>query len=151
RARWRAPLVATGALLGFLVLGELLGGAPTHHPERALLAVWWVLAGFGVDGARALALRHAWARPKREAWAVALGVIAIGAIGGERVERMREFPGAGVEEDRASQVARGLALRGEGVTSVTVVPCRYEYFALVAAFGAPERVEVLEGTGAEGT
>jgi len=27
-----------------------------------------------------------------------------------------------------------------------MTPCAYEHFAVIAAFGAPERVEVLSGT-----
>ncbi len=147
RARWLGPLLCAGAVLVFLTYGEVTGGAPTHHPERALVAVWWVLAGFGIDGARSLAVRHAWARPKREAWGVALGVVAAGAIAGEWFERMRNAPGKSPEEDRAAQVAEGLELRGEALRSVTVIPCAYEHFALIAAFGAPERVTVLGATG----
>ena len=137
------------ALLGFLVYGELVGGAPTHHPERAVVAVGWVLAGFGVDGAAAFVRRHAWARPKREAWVVAFGLAALGLITSDRLDRMRDYPGASGEEDRAAIVAKGLALRADAVASVTLVPCAFEHFALIAAFGAPERVTVLAGAGVD--
>jgi hypothetical protein len=141
-ARWRVPLLTGAALLGFLVYGEMRDGAPTHHAERALAALWWILAGFGADGVSRLLVRHARARPKREAWAVAFGVAGTIALLGDRMARLRDFPGSG-EEDRATQVARGLSLREDSPPSVTVVPCEYEHFALIAAFGAPERVQVL--------
>ena len=66
----------------------------------------------------------------------------------ERLERMREYPGASPEEDRASQVSRGQSLRAEGVERVTVVPCMYEHFALLAAWGEPERATIGARTGA---
>jgi hypothetical protein len=138
-----------GALLAFLIYGELVGGAPTHHPERAVVAVGWVLAGFGVDGVAAFVRRHAWARPKREAWVVAFGLAALGLIASDRLERMRDYPGSSREEDRTAIVAKGLALREDGVATVTVVPCAFEHFALIAAFGAPERVTVRAGTGVD--
>jgi hypothetical protein len=145
--RWRLPLLAGAALLAFLVYGELHDGAPTHHAARALVVVWWLLAGYGTEGAHAWLRRHAWGRPKREAWVVALGVaLGVGLVG-MRDERMhRDYPGGGEEEDRSVQVARGLAFRAEGVAGITVVPCEYEHFALMAAYGAPERVEVGEAT-----
>jgi hypothetical protein len=145
------PLLAGGVLLAFLVYGELNDGAPTHHPERALAPLWWLLAGFGVEGAHAWVRRHAWGRPKREAWVVAFGVAAGIALLGERAERMRDYPGKGEEEDRATQVARGLALRRSAVERVTIVPCEYEHFALLAALGAPERAEVRPATHARVT
>lgn len=150
-ARWALPLASVGALLGFLVYGDLHDGAPTHHAERALLVVWWVLAGFGVDGTYAWFLRHAWARPKREAWAVALGVATGVALAGEWANRVRDYPGKAEEEDRVPQVERGLALRRDEVAHVTVVPCEYEHFALLAAWGAPENAEVLPATHARVT
>jgi hypothetical protein len=145
RARWGRPLVAMSALLAFLLYGEALGGAPTHHPERALLAVWWVLAGFGIDGARALVMRWAWARPRREAWVVALGVLSCGAIGAFRAEALRSPPGASASEDRAEPIARGLLLREQGSPGFAVIPCAFEHFALIAAYGAPERVTIVQG------
>jgi hypothetical protein len=139
-ARWRAPLAAMAALLLFLIYGDLHDGAPTHHPERALLACWWVLAGFGVDGARAFLFRHVRGRPKREAWAVAFGVAGAIGLSAGTLERAGDSPGRSLEESRDIQIERGLALRAIDAAHVTVVPCAYEHFALVAAFGAPERV-----------
>lgn len=43
------PLLwGAAALVGFLVWGDVINGAPTHHPERALLPVW--LVGLLVGG-----------------------------------------------------------------------------------------------------
>ena len=59
RRRQRAPSAAlvrgslcVAALFATLVAGDILGGAPTHHAERALLAVWFwcaMLAAFFVE------------------------------------------------------------------------------------------------------
>lgn len=151
RARWRAPLAVMGALLLFLVYGDLHDGAPTHHPERALLSLWWVLAGFGVDGARAFVLRHVRGRPKREAWAVAFGVLGSIALLTSTLERAGQAPGRSPEENRDIQVERGLALRTADPAHVALVPCAFEHFALIAAFGAPERVTIEAPTHAKVT
>jgi hypothetical protein len=52
RRRWILPIAASGALLMFLILGDITDDAPTHHPERAILALVWVLSAFGIDGLR---------------------------------------------------------------------------------------------------
>lgn len=43
---WR-PLAALGSVLAFLMIGDLSGGAATHHPERSLLPLFWFLALLG--------------------------------------------------------------------------------------------------------
>jgi hypothetical protein len=148
--RWRRPLIAGVCLLAFLVYGDLQGGAPTHHSERALAVLWWLLAGFGLDGVHAIVVRHAWARSKREAWAVAVGVAGSIAVVSDRVARLRDYPGGG-DEDRSAQVARGLAIRTDPPGELTVVPCEYEHFALLAALAAPERVRIRPPTHARVT
>jgi hypothetical protein len=135
-----------GALLVFLVYGDLSDGAPTHHPERALLAFWWVLAGFGADGGQAFVLRHVWARPKREAWAVAFGIAGAIGLSARTAERAGNGPGRSPEESRDVQVERGLELRSTNAAHIALVPCAYEHFALIAAFGAPERVTTASPT-----
>ena len=62
------------AILAFLVYGDMRDGAPTHHPERAVLPILWILAPFAADSLRALAKRVAWARPAREMWVVGASV-----------------------------------------------------------------------------
>jgi hypothetical protein len=159
RTRWGAPLAAAVGLLAFLVYGDLHDGAPTHHPERALIGVWWILAGFGVDGVRAFVMRVVRGRAKREAFAVAMatgGAVAwLVSAGG----RLREFPGRGADEGREVQIARGAEMRemwrrsggaigelGPGQSAVEVMPCRYEHFAMLAAWGEPERATVIAAT-----
>lgn len=51
-ARGSAPLAIAGAAsFAFLLVGDVLGGAPTHHPERALLPVFATLLLATTSGA----------------------------------------------------------------------------------------------------
>ena len=121
-------VAAAGATLTFLVIGNINDGAPTHHAERALLAAVFCLIPLAVASV-------ATAGPRR-AWFVAAGLLGLVELGHVCV---RERPGGGAA-DRAAQVARGHALRGE--PNLRVVPCTYEHFALIAAYGAPEKVDI---------
>jgi hypothetical protein len=142
RARWTLPLLMGAALFAFLVYGDLHDGAPTHHPERALMPLVWLLAAFGVDGTRAFARRIAWGRTKREIWIVGAITAATIAWVASRPDAWRAFPGRDSASDRTAQLDRGRALRAEGARAIVVTPCAYEHFALLAAFGAPERAEI---------
>ena len=62
-----------------------------------------------------------------------------------------EVPGADAQANRAAQLAIGQRLRVERTEHLEVTPCAYEHFALIAAFGAPERVHTRPGTGAPAT
>ena len=145
RARWALPLTAAGAMLAFLVYGDLRDGAPTHHPERALIALTWILAAFGVDGARAFGHAIAWGHSKREM--LIAGVVTTVAITWLSALPVlwQNYPGRD-DADRETQLERGRALRDAGAQAIVVTPCAYEHFALLAAFGAPERAEVREAT-----
>jgi hypothetical protein len=146
RARWAGPLLALSALVGFLVVGDVRDGAPTHHAERALAAAFWLLAAFGADGAHAVVRRFAWARSRREMFIVG-GAAAFAVTWLASVPlSWGEYPGAGAEEVRDTQIARGVALREHGANALDVTPCAYEHFALLAAFGAPERATVETAT-----
>jgi hypothetical protein len=142
RRRWRGPFAAAIAMLAFLVYGDVRDGAPTHHPERAIVPLFWWIAAFGADGVRAIALRYAWHRPKREMFVV--GGIAAFAVAwtASVASAWPLFPARGPEETRDAQLARGRALRSR--TELAITPCAYEHFALIAAYGAPERVRIAE-------
>jgi len=142
RRRWIGPLGAALALVAFLVEGDLHNGAPTHHPERALIAVFWIATIFGVDGARSLTLRFIRGRSGREACLVAVVTAVSVAWGIVWPSRIAEHPARSESEDRTPQLARGEALRREAPEHITVQPCAYEHFAMIAAFEAPERVTV---------
>jgi hypothetical protein len=113
--------------------GDARDGAPTHHAERALVASWFVLAGFGADvaGERALAL------PRGRALGAALATLAAFVL--FDAWRAARPPGTSAAEDRSMQLARGQALQPY---AIRVTPCSFEHFALLAAYGAPERAEI---------
>jgi hypothetical protein len=150
RARWWPALVGVVLLVSFLAYGEAKGGAPTHHPERALLGAWWILSIAGADAFFTIARRLTWGRSGREAVAFALGLALACAWSLRLPERWEAYPAKGTDEDRAPQIARGQALREQTsppAERVLVEPCAYEHFALIAAFGAPERVDVARVPG----
>ena len=144
RERWTWPLVAAGTTLGFLIWGDVHDGAPTHHAARALVAIGWVLVAAGVDAVFALQ-----ARPGASGARGPIGaVVALATVAGVAAVAGRPTPPGQTEpEDRAPQIARGLSMRARGVRSATLVPCAFEHFALLAAWGAPERATVLPRTG----
>jgi hypothetical protein len=143
RARWWWPLSTMAALGLFLVAGEAGNGAPTHHPERALLSLFWVLSLFGADGVFGLASRFVRGHPRREAWAAATALVAGATWMLAWAGSLSDCPGRSAAEDRTKELARGAELREAGASHLTVTPCAYEHFALIAAFEAPERVTVL--------
>lgn len=121
-------LMAVALVMAFLVYGNLNDGVPTHHAERALLGAAFCAIPLGVA-----ALAH---RGTPRSWGAAAAVL----LALELVHVCaRERPGDGAA-NRDAQVARGRALRG--AAHLTVTPCAYEHFALIAAFGAPEKVDI---------
>jgi hypothetical protein len=141
RRRWLVPLAGALLSFAFLIYGDVRDGAPTHHPERALVAVLAPLAGFAAEGtvvAGALAMARA-----RRALVVAFAGTAFAAWCYFAAGRWSYVPGRDPSERRDPQIARGDELRARGVAHVTVEPCQYEHFALIAAYGAPENVRTL--------
>lgn len=136
RRAWRLPLALALLSLLALVAGDVRDGAPTHHPERALVAIAVTLVAFGAHGLASWT--NGRARP-------AFGAVCAAWIAAT-AWRVGDLPGTGAD-DRAAQIAAGDALRALDVR-VEVTPCAYEHFALIAACDAPERVTVLAATGA---
>jgi len=123
-----AALATAAAVLLFLVYGALHDGVPTHHSERALLGIVLTVIPVAIASVAHRGSARAWAAAGALVVAVELGHLAAS-----------EAPGGGAA-DRSAQVARGHALRG--ATHLTVVPCAYEHFALVAAYGRPEHTTI---------
>ena len=142
RARWTLPLLVALAVVLFLAYGETKEGAPTHHPERALVSIWWILAPFGVDGARELMTKVTRQSNLGTAATILVAAAALAWIG-IRSNGLSLLPTRDTaDESRSAQIAEGLALRAAKVTHVIVTPCAYEHFALIAAYGSPESVEI---------
>ncbi len=141
RALWRVPLALCAVQLAALVLGELKDGAPTHHPERAVLAIAIVLLAAGTSGWVTL-FTIAKRRSAREMLFIGSGT-ALSIFGLAWIARTSfEFPGKSASESRQPQLARGALLSSSARYRVT--PCAYEHFALIAAFGRPEQIEIRE-------
>ena len=131
---WPALLMA--ALLGFLVVGDLLGSAPTHHSERPLLAIWLgcaLLTGdLSVQRWRAAGARQ---RALGVASLVLLTAAAASLIR-PRIVRHDGFI------DRSQEVAIGRAAGvalGEGGGRLLVDTDDFGFYAVIAGFAQPER------------
>jgi hypothetical protein len=147
RRRWGIPLIAVLAQVLFLAYGNARDGSAAHHPERALLSPLLLLALFVVDvGWQSIAVSI---REGRQRTARAMvGCVAILWVA-SLVRDATDIPGRGPTEERDEQIARGLALRKTQATHLTVTPCGFEHFALLAAYGAPETADIKPRTGAE--
>jgi len=131
---WR--VIGLGALLVVgLSAAATLGGAPTHHPGRALLAVWLLLALFA--GARASSSWRVGRLPARLGLlAAAFLVVAFGAlVARPRWSEPTRFTSRAAETAIGTEVAR-LVPAG---CSVLLEARDYGYFAVLAASGRPER------------
>jgi hypothetical protein len=130
--RWVPALAGACALLAFLVVGAILGGAPTHHPERALLLLWILGSAAVVDLGQNLVSS---AQPLGRRGALRIGEIAVVAL--LALDMHRQLDGAGV--DRRSEVSVGESLRSLVLPGqrVLVATPDYGYFAVIAAFGRP--------------
>jgi hypothetical protein len=131
------PALLLGALLAFLVLGELAGSGATHHPERALLAIWlWlVLASAGLVATSLRALRGLHVRLAAASAAVA--AVALAAL-------VRQ-PAGLTAHLRAAEIAAGELARErvpEGEELLVLTP-DYGYFAVMATFGRPRSAAPL--------
>ncbi len=137
RSRALRLVLVLVALYAFLAYGEIRGGAPTHHAERAFLTVLWVLALPLAESA--VSLWHYDNTSTR--WRARLLVLPLAFVLYD-LAQLRMPPGNAAAETREAQLLRGKELRDSNPTHVALVPCAYEHFALIAAFGSPERVEI---------
>jgi len=138
-APWKRPALGALAVLAFVLVGELLGGAPTHHPERTLLVAWLLAA---------MALPHLLQELRwpplhvqgPAANAMVMGFAALLAVGVLRdTHRTIEAPAKRHEEEAIGRLLRTLVPEGERVLVATE---DYGYFAVMAAFGRPGDVVV---------
>jgi hypothetical protein len=141
RRVWATPLACASASILFLAYGNVRDGAPAHHPERALVGIVMVLALFAVD-----AIGQIFEKSTRQVTVVLSTVVAMVTLmwlANLRALWGHEIPGTSQQEDRHAQIAAGRQLRSEPGLHIAVTPCEFEHFALLAAFGAPERALVL--------
>jgi hypothetical protein len=123
--RYRPWGAAALLLLVFLLAGQLSGGAPTHHPERALLVVWLLAALAAVDLAMLV-------RPPP--W-FALPVLALLLL-----DYRSALADRGVRRETEERVGEQLLALVPRSDRVFVATTDYGYFAVMAAFGRPTDV-----------
>jgi hypothetical protein len=143
RTKQRAPLaravtrgsLCIAALFATLVLGDILGGAPTHHAERALLAVWFwcaVLTAFFVER-----IAH-----ERRALRVLLPSLLVSLL----VATLLLRPGFPRDDfaDRRAETDLGARARLRLVERLAIDASDFGYFAIQASFGRPAATVVLD-------
>lgn len=119
------------AQLAFLMIGAAQGGAPTHHPERALLSIWMILlVGAGLVLSR---LRHA------NALSIGFFILIISSHGlqpwAQRINESRA---------RSSEEAVGRRLKADAPNApVALSTDDFGYFSIMAAAANPRRFSVL--------
>lgn len=121
--------------LAVLVFGAAQGGAPTHHPERALLSVWFTLIGLS---AHTFASRRSALRP-----VYVLGLTVLALAGSHATApwslRMSESRLRAPEEALGAELAAHFPKQSIGLATHD-----YGYLALMAAAGTPSRFEVWD-------
>jgi hypothetical protein len=126
-------LAILATLAGALILGAARGGAPTHHPERALLACFLIAPLFVAS----------WAHPpfRRQV----LGLATMGALlgAGLRVAEVAA-PSAYVNRSREEAVGDFIERSLPKAVPVALALPDFGYFTVMAAAGKPQRFEILE-------
>jgi hypothetical protein len=123
------------AMLGFLMLGSVRDGVPTHHAARVLLPLWF----FGcVVAGREFARRATDAPGRRRVAIVVAAITSIPLIEGLRLPSNEGFV------DRALELEAGNAARRETTRGLAIDTTDYGYFAVQAGFGSPIGTKVLD-------
>ena len=131
------PFLVLGAVLAFLVAGRLLDGAPTHHDSRTLLPIWTALALVAAEGTTRAFADRARLAPGALLVLALLAALCIAL----RVARDPESLSARRDERAIGDQARAAVPPG---ARLMVDTPDYGYFAVLAAFGAPERAEPFD-------
>jgi len=127
--------VALLALLGFLMLGSVRDGVPTHHAARVLLPLWF----FGcVVAGREFARRATDATGRRRVMIVVSAIAAIPLLEGLHLPSNEGFA------ERALELEAGHAARLETKHGLAIDTADYGYFAVQASFGSPLGTRVLD-------
>jgi hypothetical protein len=139
---YRRPAAAALALLAFLTAGELSGGGPTHHSERAVLPVWLLLAlALGDVVGQSFELRARWSNvgvPSRAAvtrrYAACGYLLLVVLLGWHYFELQHGNRGFAA---RTYEIEAGKRARELGAPALLIDTGDYGYLAVTAAFGKP--------------
>lgn len=140
--RYRRPAAAALALLAFLAAGEIGGGGPTHHAERAVLPIWFLLAlALGDVIGQSFETRPRWLSSgvpvlssavwRYAALAYPVLLVLLGWHYFALKRSNRDFAGRGYE------LAAGARARELGAPALLIDTGDYGYFAVIAAFRKP--------------
>jgi hypothetical protein len=125
------PAVVLASILAFLIVGRVLGDAPTHHAERALLAPYFGLSLLiGAAAENVVRLQRSWGR------APLLSLLLVAFHVGNWLPR-----DARAYRLRTLEMSMGAAARSalSSNARLAIDTPDYGYFAVIAAFGATER------------
>ncbi|MBI2390819.1 MAG: hypothetical protein HYV09_14610 [Deltaproteobacteria bacterium] len=141
---WRRPLGLALLQLLVLIAGDVRDGAPTHHPERALLGPATIVM-FASGDAIGAWLANLRSTARRAAWSIVAGAALLSWIALRVHRSLRWYDGA----PRPREVAAGRALSSYvPVGTRVLVDTRdlggidYGYYAVLAAFGRPREAEI---------
>ncbi len=129
--RAKRPLILLGVLLLTLTASSIKGGAPTHHPERALLTLHLFLA---------IVTAHLAATARRAGLLVPQHVVAAMIVIGGGVATLRGtllFKESVAHREAELAVGREVAARVPPGERVYLEVVDYGYFAVMAASGRP--------------
>jgi len=133
---YERPAFALLALLLFLIVGSVRDGVPTHHAARVLLPIWFFGGALCGDAIELWSGR--WSRGRG---LTAFFGAAFAALLGSAA-RPHLLPREGFAE-RNAELRAGTEARARGLGPLAIDTPDYGYFAVEAAFGAPERARVL--------
>jgi hypothetical protein len=129
---WLRPALAGFAVVAALTLAQTTGGAPTHHPERALLFLWaigWIAVADLLAGHTA---------PKGPGWNLWRTLWSWAAVSFLLLRTYVLAPDYGL--DRNPELALGTWLRQHTEGPILFAPKDYGYFAVMAALRDGDRL-----------
>jgi len=139
--RYRRAGILLLALLVFLVVGDLRDGAPTHHAERAVLAIW--LAGAVLAGDLGL---HVWsalqARGRRVFTALLAAGVALAALMIRPWFARRDAFVDRKPEIEVGENARHAVLPDGG--RILIDTPDFAFYAIIAGLGRPSQAVPLD-------
>jgi hypothetical protein len=117
-------------LFGFLLLGSVRDGVPTHHAARVLLPIWFLGCVFAGHWLAELS-------PTRARAAVTLAVLSLAAL--LPLKRLTESCAA-----RAAELEAGIQARRRTSDGLSIDTADYGYFAVQVGFGSALGTSVLD-------
>ena len=144
--RWGRPLLLAALQLFALILGDVRDGAPTHHPERALLGPATIVLFASADAFGALLAGERSSARRNRLAAIATAALVLW-IGTRLFRSLRWYDAA----PRPREVSAGRALDvatpkgSRALLDTRDLPGGapdYGYYAMLAAFGRPLDAEV---------